>query len=257
MENKFDFNDILIKPSDISEISTRKAINPFYHGFLPLITAPMDTVINKSNEKVFLDLKINSCLPRGEYTRDGFMSFSIDEFNKKYLMNNLNPYGRYLIDVANGHMEILCSLTKNIKKEFPNITLMVGNVANPETYVLLSEAGADYIRIGIGNGGGCFIENSLVITNKGEKSIQDIVIGDLVLTHTGEYKIVTSTLQYPSREQLIKINNTVSTKNHEFYVLNKKYETIVNDNNIHKYAEWIEGEKLTDEYFLLEMDVDV
>ena len=56
-KEKFDFNDILIKPSKVSDIESRKGINPFYKGFLPLITAPMDTVINKNNIKLFESLK--------------------------------------------------------------------------------------------------------------------------------------------------------------------------------------------------------
>jgi isopentenyl diphosphate isomerase/L-lactate dehydrogenase-like FMN-dependent dehydrogenase len=52
-------------------------------------------------------------------------------------------------------MSDILRATKRLKIDYPDMTLMVGNVANPETYRLLSEAGADYIRIGIGNGGGC------------------------------------------------------------------------------------------------------
>ena len=52
---KFDFNDILIEATVTSDISSRKDINPFYNGFLPLITAPMDTVISGKNCDNFFD----------------------------------------------------------------------------------------------------------------------------------------------------------------------------------------------------------
>jgi IMP dehydrogenase/GMP reductase len=155
MENKFDFNDILIKPSVTSTIDSRKTINPFYDGFLPLITAPMDTVIDANNERQFRNLKINTCMPRGEASIDSFNSFSIDEISLKYYEGTLELNGKYLIDIANGHMEKLLKITKSIKTDYPKLTLMVGNVANPQTYALLSDAGADFIRIGIGNGNAC------------------------------------------------------------------------------------------------------
>ena len=153
MENKFDFNDILIQPAKVSTISSRKEINPFHDGFLPLITAPMDTVINDNNKQLFTKLKITTCLPRGEKNSGGFESYSLAEIENMFF--KLDPKGMYLIDIANGHMEKLVTTTTRIRKRYPKIKLMVGNVANPETYVALSKAGADYIRIGIGNGGGC------------------------------------------------------------------------------------------------------
>ena len=151
MTKKFDFNDIVIKPAIVSEISSRKSINPYYNGFLPLITAPMDTVVGLDNKDLFTSLKINLCLPRGEEFLEGFVSYSLDEIINKYLNDKLDPKGYYLIDIANGHMEILVIAVTNIKIKYPELTLMVGNIANPKTYVLLSEAGADYVRVGIGN----------------------------------------------------------------------------------------------------------
>lgn len=154
--NKFDFNDILIKPSKISDIDSRKSINPFHDGFLPLITAPMDTVINSKNLLKYAWLDIITCLPRGEKNEIGFESYSLQEIESMLEGNdNLKPDGMYLIDIANGHMSKLAQVTAAIKQRYPKIILMVGNVANPETYTELSNAGADFIRVGIGNGGGC------------------------------------------------------------------------------------------------------
>jgi len=155
MENKFDFNDILIKPSNISDISSRKEVNPYYDGFLPIITAPMDTVIDPDNEEIFHNLKINTCLPRYEISKYGWNSFSLDQMILMFNYDSLDENKKYLIDIANGHMSELVSTVRRIKEKMPNITLMVGNIANPMTYVTLSEAGADYIRVGIGGGAGC------------------------------------------------------------------------------------------------------
>jgi IMP dehydrogenase/GMP reductase len=153
---KLDFNDLLIVPKETSTINTRSEIDPYTNGMLPLITAPMDTVISKDNIELFLENNINICLPRNISSDYGFKSYSVTQMSELLKdKNNKLKTDYYLIDVANGHMESVLNLTKKIKKHNPKIKLMVGNVANPETYKLLSEAGADYIRVGIGNGGGC------------------------------------------------------------------------------------------------------
>lgn len=167
---KFDFNDILIKPVITTEISSRTEINPFdENGYLPLITAPMDTVIDNNNANEFRENKINICLPRG-LKRDkinSFKSYSLKQFNKWYLGNDIaneTNISYCLIDMANGHMIDLISSVEKAKNIYgENMVLMVGNIANPETYKLLSNAGADYIRVGIGNGNGCLTTQQLGI----------------------------------------------------------------------------------------------
>ena len=162
MNEKFDFNDILIEPATISTISSRTVIHPYHNGFLPLITAPMDTVVDLSNKDKFLGLKINVCLPRGENfistNHTTFESLSLDHFNIRYIFNDRRiPIVEYvLIDIANGHMSTLMKSLVEAKRIHGNsLIIMAGNVANPKTYTELSNAGADYVRVGIGNGGAC------------------------------------------------------------------------------------------------------
>jgi len=162
---KFDFNDILIEPKDLSDIDSRKEITCQYEGRLPIFAAPMDTVIDEKNVSDFTDRGINVCLPRGIKSQEisqpefslMFESYGLSDV-EKFVEEEVDgdKFSDYvLIDIANGHMKKLYDLTKNFKEKYPEKTLMVGNVANPKTYELLSLAGADYIRVGIGNGAGC------------------------------------------------------------------------------------------------------
>jgi IMP dehydrogenase len=59
------------------------------------------------------------------------------------------------IDVANGFNKTVYNVTKELKTLYPTVDIMVGNVCNPEGFEFLCKAGADCIRVGIGNGSIC------------------------------------------------------------------------------------------------------
>lgn len=249
---KLDWNDITIVPETISSISSRSEINPFNGDKLPLFASPMDTVIDEKNYTNFLDLGINVCLPRHiKYTdlKDDrvFYSYGLDEVIA-ILDDNGELPSKVLIDVANGHMLKLLETSKRIKTSY-NVELMVGNIANPETYRSYCEAGVDWIRVGIG--GGCFTPDSLIETKSGLKKISDIKVGDQVKTHNNRFKSVTQKHKFEKSEKLIRINDIECTKNHEFYVIFKSDKEFINEENIKDYAFWIESSKLEKELHLL------
>jgi len=171
---KFDFDDILIEPATLSSIEHRGDINCFdENNMLPLFTAPMDTVICKENENLFHKNGINTILPRTyskEFNEDdpepGFVALGLDQFIKIFIKNKIPLIctNRICIDIANGHMKKLADAVEEAKTiHGKNLILMVGNVANPKTFFYLSNLGADYIRVGIGNGGGCLTTQNVGI----------------------------------------------------------------------------------------------
>ncbi|WP_150858181.1 IMP dehydrogenase, partial [Staphylococcus aureus] len=60
-----------------------------------------------------------------------------------------------VIDTAHGHSKGVIDQVKHIKKTYPEITLVAGNVATAEATKDLFEAGADIVKVGIGPGSIC------------------------------------------------------------------------------------------------------
>ncbi len=55
-----------------------------------------------------------------------------------------------VIDTAHGHSKGVLEQVEHIKKTFPQVTLIAGNVATAEGTKALYEAGADVVKVGIG-----------------------------------------------------------------------------------------------------------
>lgn len=171
---KYSYNDVTIVPAIVSNISHRCECIPFIEGTkLPIFTAPMSTVINENNFDLFNTNLLYAILPRSVNfdTRIDFLKKShwvalslqefIDLFNCENEMWEDCTEINVLIDIANGHMRKLYNAVARAKYIFKDkIKIMVGNIANPETYITAYESGADYVRVGIGGGNGCITSSN-------------------------------------------------------------------------------------------------
>lgn len=170
----YSYNDVAVKPAKISEICHRSECNPFTEdGHLPIFTAPMDTVVNEKNYDIFDNNKIIPIIPRNlsletriNYAINGkWAAFSLGEFVEEFTEEAKYDGGiKALIDIANGHMTCLYEAVREAKKIYGNgITIMVGNIANPNTYEDVWKSGADFVRISVGTGAGCITSSNTAI----------------------------------------------------------------------------------------------
>ena len=60
-----------------------------------------------------------------------------------------------VLDSAHGHSKNIVSLLKRIKEKYPNLDVVVGNIATAEAARYLAENGADGVKVGIGPGSIC------------------------------------------------------------------------------------------------------
>lgn len=291
-KTKYSYNDLTIEPAVISSIKSRKECDPYEHmdvnmrDYLPLFTAPMSTIANEHNFNIWKKNKIMPMLPRNigvdpngsidkrisyiqEFLDNGdWVALSLKEFEYVFVEHKMMSPGnifpgynrtyRVCVDLANGHMECLYDTINKAKEIARNnnytLIVMTGNIANPETYRwICKHAEVDYIRLSIGSGSNCFVDGTKITLANGEKkNIEDINIGDEVLTIDGSIQKIENTIRYKVNKDLITINNEVtSTNDHKFFVINKEDKDKVNEENLLKYGYWIEAKNLNKNTHLL------
>ena len=77
-----------------------------------------------------------------------------------------------VIDIAHGHSVVMEKAIDQVRKRFPDVELVAGNVATAEGATFLMERGASAIKVGIGPGGGCVTR---LTTNFGIPQVEAIV----------------------------------------------------------------------------------
>lgn len=169
MKTVYSLDEIALTPKRITDIESRKNVNPYdKNGKLPIFVSPMTCVLNTDNYDLF-NSKTYAVLPvfadkgyliNASKLSDGWFAVPLNLFREvieSQEEKGETDKGHYMIcvDLANGHMAELYTLAKRYKAVFPNSKLMTGNIANSEAYIECCNAEIDYIRVGIGGGTGC------------------------------------------------------------------------------------------------------
>jgi IMP dehydrogenase len=66
-----------------------------------------------------------------------------------------NSVDAIVIDTAHGHTKGVIDMARRVKHKFPDLQLIIGNIATAEAAVDLMKAGADAVKVGIGPGSIC------------------------------------------------------------------------------------------------------
>ena len=76
-----------------------------------------------------------------------------------------------VVDSAHGHSQGILERVKKVKKDYPNIEVIGGNVATADAATALMKAGADGVKVGIGPGSSC---TTRIVTGVGVPQITAI-----------------------------------------------------------------------------------
>lgn len=222
-------DDVLLVPK-YSDISSRQLVNlsvDYCKGFsfaLPFVPSNMRDIMSLDMARSFYERKSLSIFHRFATFEEqldwlkeiktwengtNYVGFSVGVKDEDYSkVDVLVESGAKIInvDVAHGHSAQCIKMTRYIAEKYPHVLLISGNVSTGEGSVALWSAGADIVKVGIGQG--CFAAGTKVLMSNGQyKNIEDVVPGDKVINKNGK---------------VVKVKNSFSTGLKKVYQLNTK-----------------------------------
>ncbi|KAM9645321.1 GMP reductase 2 isoform 1-T1 [Trichechus inunguis] len=175
---KLDFKDVLLRPKrstlksrsevDLTRSFSFRNSKQMYTG-IPIIAANMDTVGTFEMAKVLCKFSLFTAVHK-HYSLEQWKEFATQnpdclehlaassgtgssDFEQLEQILEAIPQVNYIcLDVANGYSEHFVEFVKDVRKRFPQHTIMAGNVVTGEMVEELILSGADVIKVGIGPG---------------------------------------------------------------------------------------------------------
>ncbi|XP_036985212.1 GMP reductase 2 isoform X4 [Artibeus jamaicensis] len=207
---KLDFKDVLLRPKrstlkSKSEVDLTVSFSfcnskQMYTG-IPIIAANMDTVGTFEMAKVLCKFSLFTAVHK-HYSLEQWKEFASQNPDcLKHLAASSGtgpsdleqleqileavPQVKYIcLDVANGYSEHFVDFVKDVRKSFPEHTIMAGNVVTGEMVEELILSGADIIKVGIGPGAGAdFVMLGGMLAGHSESD------GDLIERDGKKYKL--------------------------------------------------------------------
>ncbi|XP_067389264.1 GMP reductase 2 [Emydura macquarii macquarii] len=180
-DTKLDFKDVLLRPKrstlksrsevDLIRSFTFRNSRQTYRG-IPVIAANMDTIGTFEMAKVLCKFSLFTAIHK-HYALEEWKEFaaqnpdclqhvaasagtSPSDFEQLEKILEALPQVRYIcLDVANGYSEHFVHFLRDVRRRFPDHTIMAGNVVTGEMVEELILSGADIIKVGIGSGSVC------------------------------------------------------------------------------------------------------
>jgi GMP reductase len=178
-EIKLDYKDVLIRPKR-STLRSRKEVDlnrtyrfrnsqNFWKG-IPIMAANMDGVGTFNMAHKLSQLGLFTCITKQNTPKDWFNQHSpeisrdniaisigtnLAEYKKAKEIIATNNLSWICIDIANGYSEHFVDFIRVVRKDYPRMNIIAGNVVTADMTQELILAGADIVKVGIGPGSVC------------------------------------------------------------------------------------------------------